>query len=271
MKKLIALDMDGTIVFHEKGHNFKAVMRFDGLCRVKDLSDGAFYLGFDYTHGPEAIFCTTKTIRKLQALKDRYTVVIVTAGRASTVYKRFNALQVADYIIHDSGAVISDRNLNVDEVWKEYLADEIPLIEECKVELEEAGWILDDAGRYGALRIRLQDNKKKGEQKFRDLCEQQTFHPSLITSTNLGHLDIFLARAGKANALDYLRKKLGLEMSAVVGVGDDENDIEFLSRVGTPIVLKSSYPQLLSVAYERGWRITHNPTVRGIHEILDSL
>ncbi len=258
-------------MFHEHAHNFKAVMRFDGLCRIKDLSDGSFYLGFDYTHGPEAIFCTTKTIRKLLRLKDRYTVVVVTAARASTIHKRFNALQVADYIIHDSGAVISDKNLNIDEAWKADLADEVILIEECKIELEEAGWILDDAGRYGALRIRLQDNKKKGEHKFRDLCEQQVFHPSLVTSTNLGHLDIFLARAGKANALDYLRKKMGLEMSDVVGVGDDENDIEFLSRVGTPIVLKSSYPQLLSVANERGWRITNNPTVRGIHETLDSL
>jgi len=269
--QMFAADMDGTCCFHADQHNFTIEMRFDGLCRVVDQQDNARYLAHDFSGSGYNVFFAVETVRKLMALRSSMIMVLATGARPSTVHSRFNALQFAHYIILESGGVIYDENLKPDPDWESHLSSDIHFLTEVKKQLISEGWELDNKGRSAAIRVRAVDNPGKSEHAFEELIATIELPQELKKTTNLGHLDIILSKAGKGNALAYLADQLLIPTQNILGMGDDDNDVTFLREVGYPVVMRSGYPQALEHATKHGWRITSYPTIQGIHEILDEL
>lgn len=59
-------------------------------------------------------------------------------------------------------------------------------------------------------------------------------------------LEIFSKAVSKGKAVNFLSKKLSIEMEEIIGVGNDYNDLDFLSIIGNPYVVRNSPEPLKS-------------------------
>ena len=55
------------------------------------------------------------------------------------------------------------------------------------------------------------------------------------------------------------------------GIGDDINDIGFLSETNRSFVLRNAQQELLDLAEREGWHVSKKPYFEGINEILQHI
>lgn len=269
---VIFCDVDGTLCFHEGAHGVRRVgSNPDGTVQVAAGENGPTLAAHDLSVGGYRAYMSVETRALCHRLRDRFRLVLVTGGRLRTLRHRGAALDFADSAILENGGVIVNAGLRVDEEWAARLEPERQALAEVTERLREDGWVLDDAGRSTAIRVRLGDNPHRSGEQLLALAADPRLPRSLHATRNLGHLDIIPRRAGKANAVRYLAAALGAERGATVGIGDDVNDIDFLRIVGRPFVLASAMPELLQAAREGGWPVSRGKYFEGIHEILRHL
>lgn len=196
-------------------------------------------------------------------------IAIATAARPSTFQRRYFAFPFCSYLILESGGAIFDRNFERDAAWDAFLGPQRGQLTEMNLQLRAQGWVLDDEGRTSAIRVRAKDNPDKNEEEFTRLVQEIKLPAGLKKTSNTGHLDIILADAGKDKALSYLAESLGLKtMTDVLGFGDDINDLEMLSLVGTPMLVRSRFVEAMRLAQDRSWRISKDECFAGINELL---
>jgi hydroxymethylpyrimidine pyrophosphatase-like HAD family hydrolase len=237
-------DIDGTLCFHEGTHGVRAAGRTaDGQVLVVAPGAGRRYQAYDVSTSRYRAFLGAETRRLCHRVRERHELVGVTGARPATIRARAEFFDFFDAVIAESGGAILDSDFEPDQEWSASLDPERRFLPEVEERLRAEGWALDVQGRTSAIRVRRADNPHKTRGEF-ELLRQGLELPSALRKTsNLGHLDIILAGAGKGNAVRHLMASRGDARS--VAIGDDVNDLEFLELAGTAYVLASAFPEVL--------------------------
>lgn len=69
----------------------------------------------------------------------------------------------------------------------------------------------------------------------------------LVKSTPF-YLEVVKKTVSKGNAIKHLAKKLGIDMSQTMAIGDEENDRAMLEVVAVPVVMANGNPELKKIA-----------------------
>jgi hydroxymethylpyrimidine pyrophosphatase-like HAD family hydrolase len=270
--RVIFSDVDGTLCFHQQAHGIQELGRnADGTVRVKDPASGREYLACDVSSRTYRVYMDVETRRLAHKVRERYDFVFVTGGRPSTMQSRQAYLDFADAVILESGGLICDGGYNRDQAWFERLQPERAYLSTMREQLQRSGWVLDDADRSSALRVRKMDNLHKPAGEFEQLCRELELPGALKKTINMEHLDIILKSAGKDNAVRFWMETRGYSTDRSIGIGDDINDIDFLRITGSKYVLASAFPETLQAAVREGWYISRGKHFEGINEILRHL
>lgn len=266
----IGSDIDGTLAFHARLHGMvKTKEHADGMVTVRD-PDGALHRAHDVSTSLYEIYFADSTRQLLLRLREQYTLVLVSAARAVSLRQR-PALHVADAYILENGACIYDAAWQEDAVWGQRLAAQRAVLHAYARHLADTGWRLDTAGRTAGIRLRSEDNPQWDAAAFAARLAALTLPDGLARTTNLGYTDIVPAAAGKGNAVDWLRERLGYTVAAGIGIGDDVNDLDFLSRAGQAWLPGSAFPAALAAARAHGMTVVPQRHITGIDTILTRL
>ncbi len=267
LTRVIVTDIDGTLCFSTHLHGIvKFAERADGLAQVRD-PDGGEHLAHDVSYAPYETYLSKTTADLLRELRKRFFIILASGARRSTMESRRSALSFFDHVILESGGMIFDSELREDPVWRARLTPHQGALKLLADDLKKDGWRLDDRGREFALRVRPEDNPGRS---LDDLALRlgAELAPELRLTSNMGYLDVIIKDAGKANALRYLLEHMGVRPERAVSIGDDVNDLEFLSLTGESYVLGSAFPEALDQAMKKGWHISKGRHFSGINEIL---
>jgi len=82
-----------------------------------------------------------------------------------------------------------------------------------------------------------------------------TLHRTAYPERDLTILDILPAGCSKASALSRLAELRGIELSEVLAIGDNWNDVPMLEAAGSAVLMANAPADLLAVARARNWRI----------------
>lgn len=270
---LIAFDMDGTLLFSGDSHKVKEVEKLsDTLARVKFPSLEPNVLAFSFENNGQMTYMALSThasLEKLNHCKDT-NIVIASGARPNTMLKRYFAFTAARYfILENGGGIYEAKNFTPDLQWQDLLQSQIDYLPLMAEELQAKGWKLDNNGRKAAIRVRLEDNPQKSPEEFKDLAVNLQLPTELAKTSNLGHLDIICADAGKDKALAYLSQKLNEKLA--FAVGDDINDLPMLEVAAKPFLIKGPYLEAIEYAESRGWHVSKKEDVAGINQILQQI
>lgn len=77
------------------------------------------------------------------------------------------------------------------------------------------------------------------EQRLDDVTEfiNQRFSDYFVVRTGVGYLEVFPKTVNKGNAVTYLAKRLDIDMSEVMAIGDRDNDISMLEVAGNGVAM----------------------------------
>jgi len=92
------------------------------------------------------------------------------------------------------------------------------------------------------------------------LHTEVTLHRTAYPERDLTILDILPAGCSKASALTRLAALRGIEMSEVLAIGDNWNDVPMLEAAGAAVLMANAPADLLALAQGRSWLIapTHD-------------
>lgn len=261
---IIFTDIDGTLVFLKDSHSIRRLHDLEGdLVRVADTMDKEHDAYESVTRNTVG-YLSVRTKRLCDELRKAYEIVAVTGAQYSSFLSR--KIDFCDSVIVETGGAVFENGAR-DTEWDRYLSNELLSLNQFKDKLKDRGWEIDTAGRGASLRIRAGSNPNRD---LRQLEQSLLFHDLQMTH-NLGHVDIMPRKAGKGNAVEYLMRKKGYHVNQSFGIGDDINDVDFLSRTGQSFVLQSGVPEILREAEKYKWRISKKGCFDGITEILQAI
>ncbi len=271
-KAVLFSDIDGTICFHRKIHGINKVKSLkSGFVLVEDIINDKIYKAYDVSTKLYDVYFAVKTYNLIKSLKSKYYIILATGSRPSFILSRRDIFNFADAVIIENGGAILDKHFELSKSWYKKLHYERVTLQKITKSLESKGWVLDNEDRTSSIRIRKMDNPYKTEEEFQTLFNDMLFHETLDVTENIGHIDIILRSAGKANAARYLLSTKRLGKCVTYGIGDDLNDILLLETVHTKFVLANSHPKLLLHATQRNWQVSKLNNIEGINEILNTL
>jgi len=82
-----------------------------------------------------------------------------------------------------------------------------------------------------------------------------TLHRTAYPERDLTILDILPAGCSKASALTRLAALRGIDLSEVLAIGDNWNDVPMLEAAGSAVLMANAPADLLALAQDRSWRI----------------
>lgn len=268
---VIFTDIDGTLAFHAKIHGVRKVAdNPDGSAMVAAPDAGMPVRAWDVSTELYEIYLGARTRELAQELRRHYTIVFVSAARAVSLKTRAK-LDFADAYILESGSMLYDGEWRQDAAWEARIAPQRVVLFAFARELERQGLRLDLKGRTSALRVRPEDNPQFTAGGFAQWYADLKVPATLQATRNIGYVDVFPAAAGKRNAVEYLRARLGYVRALSVGIGDDENDIDYLRACGRALVPASAYPAVLAAARAGNMTVAAGGHFAGIDEILTAL
>jgi hydroxymethylpyrimidine pyrophosphatase-like HAD family hydrolase len=89
-------------------------------------------------------------------------------------------------------------------------------------------------------------------------------HRTAYPDKDLSIVDILPAGCSKASALLQLAKLRGISTGDILAIGDNWNDLPMLRLAGRAVLMANAPAELLSVAYEKGWRIAPSNDEDGV-------
>jgi len=239
--RAIVLDIDGTLIFHERGRPTEAC------------------------------------VQALHALKERGVLVIIATGRGPFIStpKALAGLQ-ADYLVCANGSYVVSRDGQVlhedrldaqhlerlvdfaearghhlyftfEDAYYLYAKPPTPQQEKPKKDEKKPSFILDGRGvlrhndgmPYGAFCLMPRE----------DTLRYCAAWPGLkMMESQKGAYDICSETSDKAVGVGVLLEKLGLSWEQVVAVGDGENDIGMLARAGMGVAMGNARDHVKNAA-----------------------
>lgn len=244
---LIASDVDGTLVHRVSGGSVES-----DLVNVDSRGSRIH----------------RDALKELTRIRDAgIPLLLITSRRvqsASEVSKILNP-QVA---IVEDGCVILDHGEPL-QPWLDYLGDAIGPVDpialraaeegplwECFEKARSAGFQCERDGFLASFKVVL-----PAEGRDEAIADPEGYlrrngvnlNERLKCSPNWreGSMLVIPRRAGKRNALAWLAEQRGYDLSTIVGLGDDLNDLEFLQLVGFPATHRGARNEVLEVVQQR--------------------
>jgi Cof subfamily protein (haloacid dehalogenase superfamily) len=105
--------------------------------------------------------------------------------------------------------------------------------------------------------------------EFLDILQQRTDITLKVSTSSLNFVSVDVTAKGvtKATGITEWGKAVGIEPSQVIGVGDSDNDVEFLDMVGYAVGMGNSTPQIKALAD----RVIGSTDEEGLAVYLDAL
>jgi hydroxymethylpyrimidine pyrophosphatase-like HAD family hydrolase len=88
---------------------------------------------------------------------------------------------------------------------------------------------------------------------------------------DLSLLDILPAGCSKGTALMKLAASMGIELSEMMAIGDNWNDLSMLEIAGQPVVMANAPDDLKEIAAANGWAITGHHHEDGVAEAIEAV
>ena len=260
-RKLIALDVDGTLVDHD-GRMSEAVREAAELARRS---------------GHELVVSTGRSY-----------------GAALPIVERLGIDK--GYCVCSNGAVTLRIDASSPERWSvvdRVVFDPQPALDALRRELPTAKFALEDADGRFLSSERFQDASFGAEAEAVDFEHMRRAKAVRVvvfstdsTAEEFGEavgaiglhgvtysvgwtawLDIAAAGVSKASALEQVRRRLGVDPSHTIAVGDGRNDIEMLDWAARGVAMGQSPDEVAAVCHE----VTHSVYEDGVAAVLRSL
>ncbi|WP_084787800.1 Cof-type HAD-IIB family hydrolase [Anaerobacillus alkalidiazotrophicus] len=262
--KLIATDMDGTLVDHMRelpGENAKAILAAqeggilvvvatgrDYTEAIKPLKEAGIRCPIICVNGAEirseegeiidSTPLSTKQFREIETILgslDIYYEIYTTKGAFTKDRKQ--ALQVVIDVIESTGfdasekeaLQIAERRFQQGEIT--YVESFDNLVEDQNVEiLKVLAFTKDEKARL--------DGKNKLENPFYELS---------ISSSASDNLEISSRNAQKGIALKMFAENKGISMEEVMAIGDNFNDVSMLKAAGISVAMGNAEPEIKDI------------------------
>ena len=104
-----------------------------------------------------------------------------------------------------------------------------------------------------------------------ELASAVTMHRTEYPERNLGILDLLPPDCSKGRALEDYARSLGLDLSQVMAIGDNFNDLDMLERAGRPVLMANASDDLHTLAGRYGWDVTLSNDDDGVAAALEPL
>lgn len=204
-----------------------------------------------------------RTLRAAKHLRDQGVAFVIISGvRYSTLMGRLPWLPCADAVVNENGGRVFLRDdsglctlpLVEDLEWRASLAagagpvgqeglapgDREGPVWDVYRRLVAEGWPVDATSYETMIRVKVRAPRTPEQlaEALRDLP------PSLATAVNLSCTDVFPAGSGKANAFEYLRKRMGVERAECAALCDDDNDLGMAALAGRAFCPMVSHPRV---------------------------
>jgi hypothetical protein len=266
LKKLIALDLDGTLL------NRNSEISGENIRAIRDAQN----------HGMEVVIATGRAHFDVREIfKDTGIRTWVIAANGATIHdpegKLFfsvpldkdRAVEILAWLEREGYyyEVISDAAIFTPQTAREILAVEMDRLKSANPELDveelkesaekqygQFGFsfissyqdLLDPSiPVYNILAFSFDEEKlKNGKEKFKD-CRDLTLVSSAKYNFELEHVE-----ASKGKALHRLATELGIPMSETVAVGDSLNDCSMIAAAGTGIAMGNAAEEVKKIADE---------------------
>jgi hypothetical protein len=97
-----------------------------------------------------------------------------------------------------------------------------------------------------------------------------TLHRTEYPARDLSILDILPAGCSKGAALLSLAATRGIELSQILAIGDNWNDVSMLEVAGSAVLMDNAPEDLKALARERGWRVGLTNIGDGVAEAIEA-
>ena len=256
--KLVLLDMDGTMLNEDKKipkENIEVIKALREMGIIVVLASGKPYDNLEmYSNmcgaGPYVIGSNGAIIRDIEKNEDIF---------AKKVEKKY-ALKVLEkakkygfwIMVNIGGRLITEEekygltNANRSEI--SVVSDIKEYLETSKKDepILKITYLHEDKEKLELLREELSDIeevsvKKVGKATFAKLENETDNYPY--------YLDIMDLNITKAEAVETLRKKLNIDKSETIAIGDGLNDLEMLQSVGFAVAMGNAEPEVKAIAH----------------------
>ncbi len=232
MYKLIALDMDGTLLNDEKKITQKTKQELQRLVE-KDI---------------KIVMCTARPIYRirdyLEELNLMKTKQYTVAFNGSVIYENLNFIKLTDNFLTKE---------QISEILK--LAMQIKIYtalyyENGKIEKSEVNSeieIFEDISEREIYKIVFFDNPEsikhiyeEAKSRLGSICE--------ITNSESTRIEFVQKRINKAKALEYICKINNIDSKDVIAIGDGDNDIDMIKFAGLGVAMGNAVDELKYIA-----------------------
>ena len=242
MKKILAFDIDGTSI------NGRRRVSDDTINVLKEMSDAGYFLvpttgrcldaipskmtrelSMDY-----AITSNGSRVTNLKSGEDSFLECIpyATAAQIIRILQKNRVLMnihVEGQCYDESCFVQTLRRIFFNNDFTAY-----PIIRDMATYVEEKHIDVEKIQVFALSRERLE----------RCVKDMQAIESIAYPMSQKHYLEITIDHANKGNALEHLAESLDIDMSAVVAVGDDTNDLEMFRVAGTCIAMGNAREKL---------------------------
>lgn len=218
--KLIALDMDGTLLNHQQ-----------------EIS--------------------TKTKQVLQqAMQEDVYVVLATGRHISTCQPYAEELQLNSYLITTNGAEIYNNQYNLVEQHK-IESTNVELLWEIAEKRQIHTWMVASeevfqgnrpAGFQDYTWLKMGFSNLEKEQKAEVIQQISQFGSFEITNSHPRNIEVNQLGVHKAKAIQSLCKKKGIQMNQVLSIGDSLNDYQMIKQAGIGVAMANAQDTILQLA-----------------------
>jgi hydroxymethylpyrimidine pyrophosphatase-like HAD family hydrolase len=207
------------------------------------------YDGTLATHG----FVDHETIASLERFIESGRLLIMVTGRELHDLKRvFQRTDLFSLVVAENGALVYDPATGEQELLC------VPIAAEFAEELRRRG-VPVSVGQ--AIVATVQPHEETARSVIRDMGLP------LEISLNKGSIMVLPEGVSKVTGLRRAAVKLGLSEASVVGIGDAENDLDFIAACGCGVAVANATPQVKS----RADLVTDGAHGSGVAEVIDQL
>lgn len=253
--RLIAVDLDGTLVPPSGGVPDGVA---DAVARVQDA--GALVVA-----ATGRSLSTTGYVARDAGMHDWAVVsngaMIVTVDPETVVeVETFDATALLDEL----APILPRATFAVETVTGEFLTSRFFVDRGVSLHIREVPWA--DLTRDPVVRVivRSDDHLDEG---LGHVVEHLHLHSIAFGVTDVAWLDLGIKGVTKASGLQRLCRKLDIDATDVLAIGDSMNDIEMLQWAGTAVVMGHAKPAIIDLADY----VTSGEPGRGVIEVLDRL
>lgn len=270
-ESMIFTDVDGTLCFRKELHGMEKMSDEGDHSLVRVPGEEELTEVIDASTPTSEIYIATRTHALATLLAKQTDIVLVSGARPSSMEARVKSFGFHSGAILESGGAIYDKNFQLNQEWHDHLEPERRLLIDVARQLKARGLAIDTRNRVSTIRIYNGANQKYSDTDYQEIFDGLELPKGLKKLRSYGIIDIFLASAGKRNAVKYLLDQRSQTIPETYGIGDNMNDREVLEDVDHGYVLGNANPALLEFARERNMYISREHLFKGIDEILNAI